>query len=115
MDLNDEVGAVLDRTRVGDSARVLVVHKDRRKISVKVTVDNAVAIVRSDNMQIGDIGLIIDSGARNGTVLLRTFSGYVSLNNPRKTWYSPQGESSYDPKFDVQLLPKGTRVILEVE
>jgi len=80
---------------------------------MKVTVEerqksSALAI----EMQPGDIGQVISGVFDPGlnSYLLRTYSGFVLLSDPRKTW------GSLDlPHVQIRILPAGSRVTLEVE
>jgi len=62
------------------------------------------------DMKIGDIG-IVHGPIEQGTVLLRTYEGLVSLGSPRSTWRT---DSKYDPNFPVRILKHGDTVILRV-
>lgn len=52
----------------------------------------------SDDLKIGEMGMIIDDSIHNGQVLLRTYEGLVSLSNPRQTWPERHGSS---PNFMI--------------
>lgn len=46
--------------------------------------------VRADTMEVGQMGEVVnDQFGKKGTVVLRTYSGFVSLNNPKNTWSTP--------------------------
>ncbi len=64
----------------------------------------------SQKMEVGDIGVIINDPIYNGTIVLRTYSGLVSLTDPNKTW-------KYISEFvdKIELLAPGSKVVLEVE
>ena len=60
-------------------------------------------------MKIGQIGKVIDTHhAYGGLIVLRTYTGVVSLSNPRSTW-------SDNCPLNVVLFPAGTVVELTVE
>lgn len=64
------------------------------------------------DMEIGQIGRITDPAPAGyaGHVVLRAYSGWVSLTNPEKTWNS----GSY-PSFTVTLFPVGTVLTLTLD
>lgn len=65
-------------------------------------------------MNIGEIGIIRNSPLyeQNGKTILKTYSGWVTLDNPRHDWI--QRSSDYNPCFDVEILPvKTMQLILE--
>lgn len=61
-------------------------------------------------MEIGEIAVWIDGSHpnRQGEILLKTYAGLVSLNNPESTW-RVQGTI---PDIKVRILPKGVKVTL---
>ena len=59
------------------------------------------------SMKVGDVARILD-GHRKDHIVLRTYSRIVSLTDPATTWTSPFGDAQ------VELLPPGTKVIIEI-
>lgn len=54
--------------------------------------------IRASELAIGQLGV-----ADDGTVMLRTYSNIVSLNNPHDTWTTACGEW-------VNLVPRGSTI-----
>jgi hypothetical protein len=70
--------------------------------------------ISARDMKIGQLGQVSpadsdDDHLYSEHILLRTYNGWVSLNNPMATWPKP------GPTFPVTLLPRWSRVTLEVE
>lgn len=61
-------------------------------------------ITTTGKAKIGDLMVVIE-GANEGIVFLKTFSCFVSLEDPNKTWNS-------DPNFKVRIFNKGEGVTL---
>jgi len=75
---------------------------------MKVTVKNEKArIVRNVEMMIGKIGRIASNTDFQDEIVLRAYEVLVSLSCPENTW--PVGEF---PNMEIELLPKGTEIIL---
>ncbi|KKL44632.1 hypothetical protein LCGC14_2363720 [marine sediment metagenome] len=68
---------------------------------------NQVIGQRADSLSIGDLAEIVD-GSSQRDIVLWTFSGLVSLSNPRQTWESPCS-------LRVRRLNSGTKVHLTVQ
>lgn len=64
--------------------------------------------VTMQEMLVGDIG-ILKSGVHREEIILKTFSGVVSLTDPNNTWDSPVPSAS-----SVEILPKGTILTITV-
>lgn len=83
---------------------------------MKVTLrDTQLRFTSSREMQPGQIGRVLDTRenvSQKNDILLRAYDTLVSLRNPRRTWHIAQG---YDPDFEVEILPVGAKVELEVE
>ncbi|KKN03048.1 hypothetical protein LCGC14_1111710 [marine sediment metagenome] len=62
-------------------------------------------VIGCSGMRIGELAWIVED--RPGDILLRTYSGFVSLEDPEQTWDST-------PNFKVKLLAPGTIVQLKV-
>jgi len=77
------------------------------KMKMTIELPKGTGIINTLDMKIGEIGKIID-GLYKGSTILCTYSGFVSLTNPHMTW---------DKQFEIgiELLPAGTRIILEIE
>lgn len=58
------------------------------------------------HMSIGQYALVV-SGPSCGHTILRTYAGWVSLNNPMDTWRTA-------PTSEVIIHPGGTRIIITV-
>ena len=72
--------------------------------------------VPANFMDVGDIAVVIESGAQSfnellGHTVVMTYSGLVSLTNPHNTWSEV---SSTWPNFKVRVLPAGTKVTITV-
>lgn len=64
------------------------------------------------SMKSGEIGIIEDLGSYyHGKLVLRTYNALVSLEDPERTWTV----NSTQPAFLIQMLPKGTEVLLTAE
>lgn len=63
-----------------------------------------IQITTTSKAKVGDLMIIIE-GANEGIVLLKTFSCFVSLENPNRTWNS-------DPNFKVRIFNKSEGVTL---
>jgi hypothetical protein len=64
-----------------------------------------------NDMDIGEYGQINDDcSEHHGDLILRTYSGWVSLTNPRATW--SYGLSN--PEFKINILPINTRIEITV-
>ena len=74
----------------------------------RIVTDPADQVVgqRADSLCIGDLAEVID-GPNERDIVLWTFSGLVSLSNPRQTWYRPCS-------LRVRKLNSGTKVHLTV-
>ena len=68
--------------------------------------------VSASEMKIGSIGEIVKSPSNSGTVVLRTYSGLVSLKDPNSTWSPPLPNKS---NFMIEVYPPGTVVTLTTE
>jgi hypothetical protein len=67
-------------------------------------------------MEIGDIGIVVQSGSNEfneylGHGIIRTYSGLASLTKPRSTWDSFSADW---PNFKVRILPAGTKITITV-
>lgn len=78
-------------------------------MSYKLTTNEkeTVTITSCKQMKIGDLA-IIEKTPYKSQILLRTYSGWVSLTNPNTTW---TGSTS----LQVSPIPSGTKIILTVE
>ncbi len=65
--------------------------------------DERLRSLEAYSTEIGDV-----MEATDGEILLHTFEGFVSLNNPRLTW-------SKDLCSEVRLLPKGTILKITIQ
>lgn len=74
---------------------------------MKVTAEIFNPITSTKKFKSGDVGVIV-SGSWEGKHILRTYEGFVLLEDPELTW-----QKTAD--FPVQQLSKGTKIILEVE
>ena len=63
-------------------------------------------------LEIGELARAVNSSYA-GQIILRTFSGAVSLTNPRTTWSFEEGDTSCH--LSVRPLSPGTIVKLEVQ
>ena len=63
-------------------------------------------------MEVGSIGAIVQCRYNVGTVVLRTYSGLVSLQDPTHTWGEPLPNKS---AFMIEVYPPGTVVTLTTE
>lgn len=77
---------------------------------MKVTLEEKEKAIPMVQTEIGDL-MIIEDTSFSGIILLRTSDNFVNLENPRSTWLIEEEESS----FLVRVLPKGTKITLEVE
>ena len=68
--------------------------------------------VSVSEMEIGSIGEVVESTHNLGTVVLRTYSGLVSLKNPSSTWSPPFPKKEV---FMIEVYPPGTVVTLTTE
>ena len=76
---------------------------------MKAWVENEVtATIDVSKMQIGQLGKMRTNARPFYSLILCTYDGFVNLGYPRHTW-------TKDAHFNVELLPIGTRVILESE
>jgi hypothetical protein len=72
--------------------------------SIRHTMGN-IGAKKAMEMSVGQIG-IVTSGSFKGVYLLRTAYHFIDLANPDYTW-------GY-PTFDVQVLPKGANIVIQV-
>ncbi len=69
--------------------------------------------VQAKHTEVGDLMVVTDLHNEFGEhVLLRIYEGLVDLNNPNLTW--TVGPNS-GPSFLVNVLPKGTKIMLTAE
>ena len=68
--------------------------------------------VSATEMEIGSIGEIVKSTHNIGTVVLKTYSGLVSLKDPTSTWSAPLPKKEV---FMIEVYPPGTVVTLTTE
>ena len=73
---------------------------------MKVIIEESKYIKKADQMSIGDVGVVKDHAPFKGEVVLQTYAGLISLSNPNNTWGYAH--------FDVEILLKGRKLILEV-
>ncbi len=76
---------------------------------MKVSVNENIESVSASAMKIRDIAQIV-SGAYRGQCIMRTYSGFVVLDDPSTTF-----SVSAPMTFTVRILPPGTTVTLTVE
>lgn len=65
---------------------------------------------RGSDMEIGDLAWVTESGSYRGSLILRTYSGYVSLSNPNNTWDRNSADG-----LAIEKCPPGFSVTLVVE
>jgi hypothetical protein len=63
-------------------------------------------------MKAGQVGRVI-SGSNVGEVLLRTFEGVVSLQDPERTWRFEKEATA--PVMLLEIFNKGTQITLTLE
>jgi hypothetical protein len=69
-------------------------------------------LIQAGDMKIGEVGDI--QGKDYSGLLLRTYSGWVHLNNPESTWSVPSlGKSG--PNFKVRVLKRGESFTVTIE
>lgn len=82
------------------------------KVKVEVPSKKKIQLCASE-LQEGTLAIIVDNGPFSGHVGYRTFKTFVNLNRAGTTWGMP-----HIPKHgigpEVEILPLGTKVILEV-
>lgn len=70
--------------------------------------------VKAIKMPLGSIGIIYDKpSVHDRTLVMRIYSGLIDLRNPYKAWINRTAETF--PEFDIELLPSGSKVIIEQE
>jgi len=79
---------------------------------MKIQIEDNLTLVKVTNMKPGQLGIIVNDASYGGTVVLRTSIALVDIKNG-SFWSNVPGIGA--APFDVQLLPKGSRVILTVE
>ena len=63
------------------------------------------------NMRIGDVAIVTQHACVKGHTVVRTYSGWVSLNDPEATWTAcPKG-----PTMLVRVLESGAQFTVTVE
>jgi len=67
-------------------------------------------------MGVGEIAVVVQAGSPEfskyiGHIVVRAFSGLLSLTNPKSTWGEPSAEW---PNFKVRILPAGTKITITV-
>lgn len=80
------------------------------EISVKESYNKRT--IPAKEMCLGEIGIIEDTSlsfGQEGEILLRDYSGLVSLSRPGRTWSDPL------PSFDVRLFSPGTEIVLRIK
>lgn len=76
---------------------------------MKITVSHTPQTVSADQMEIGQVARVSETDRfYAGEIILRTYSGIVSLTDPNHTW------NSGGPR-EVEILPPGTTVTLTTE
>lgn len=76
---------------------------------MKLVNESKSKIVPAREMKIGQLAYIReDKHPFLGHIILRHYSGYVSLTDPQRSW-------SDFPRLDVQIIEKGTELTFEVE
>lgn len=77
---------------------------------MKVTIENrSVRTIPAKDMKVGQVGIFKTlMGCYNEQIVVRMYNGYVLLSDPEKTW------SGFSNNIIVELLPVGTKIILEV-
>ena len=65
--------------------------------------------VCSSSMIEGQVGIIVNQGGLyDGAILLKAYSQYINLKDPMQVWNN-------EPRFQVRLLPPGTKIELTIE
>ncbi len=77
-------------------------------MSYKVEMKDHDQVCDANQMKIGQIG--VGMGLMKGTLLLRTFSGFIDLLNPRSTW---TGQNLHFTE-EVKILPPGSVIMITV-
>ena len=78
---------------------------------MKVTVKNEkTQIVTNTTMAVGEMGKITSPKSFEGEVVIRVYEMLVSLSNLENTW-----DTDTFPNMEIELLPKGTEIILITE
>jgi hypothetical protein len=86
-------------------------HSKKEAKMIKSKVDYK---TQNDILEIGELG-VSNHDAFKGHIILRTFSGYVSLTKPYNTWsFENDTKPGLWPKLQITRLPRGSTVILEV-
>lgn len=81
-------------------------------VDTKITVDvehSKLGAFYAYEMKIGEVAEIV-GGFMNGRVIMRSYDGLVSLNQPGYTW----PVSDHAPAFEVRVFPKGTKITLTI-
>lgn len=63
--------------------------------------------MKAIDLSYGDLAIILDAEEHTGEIVMRTFYGIVSLNNPKITWDEVATRQHW-----VDKLPKGESVTL---
>lgn len=57
-------------------------------------------------MKVGQVARVIANNAYHGYIIVRSYMGWVSLNNPNKDW-DYHGDSDANPTMEVEIFPVG--------
>jgi hypothetical protein len=77
---------------------------------MKVTISSTTRFaIHPEQMKHGQIGKLVSGTFYVGKYLLRTYSGFVLLEDPGVTW------TCFSAEVRIELLPVGTLITLEIE
>lgn len=83
------------------------------KVTVKPQIERVFKLVV--DMKPGEVGYIRDSNCYDGALVVRVYDGLHSLSAPNWFWSWGSLTGGNAPDFKIEMLPKGTEVILTVE